>query len=155
MDTQKYNFLYCPKLVLFSADWLSILLAKRVGEADYDGTWSFVGGKLETTDGNIESGIAREKNEEIGTAAKVDICFTHVSPLLFTKKDGSQMIVAHYIAHHLGGDVVVNPAEYSEFKWVPIKELADMSPVIENIPLLVSWSQKVLPSLSMTDFTEI
>jgi len=43
---------------------MAVLLAKRAGEADYDGTWSFIGGKMETTDATLVAGMQREKNEE-------------------------------------------------------------------------------------------
>lgn len=38
-----------------------VLLAKRRGEADYDGVFSFIGGKLESTDGGLVQGLRREK----------------------------------------------------------------------------------------------
>lgn len=41
-------------------------MAKRKGKNDYDGTYSFVGGKMETSDNGILEGLKREKNEEIG-----------------------------------------------------------------------------------------
>ncbi|MGW5517148.1 NUDIX domain-containing protein [Nocardia africana] len=48
----------------------SVLLARRKGEADYDGVYSLIGGKIETTDSSILDAIRREKNEGIGNAAK-------------------------------------------------------------------------------------
>ena len=59
-------FQYCQKLVVLSTDKQSVLLAQRKGEADYDGVFSFIGGKLETTDESLLAGMRREKNEEIG-----------------------------------------------------------------------------------------
>jgi hypothetical protein len=49
MDTTLFQ--YCQKLIILSADKTKVLLAKRKGEADYDGIYSFIGGKMETTDG--------------------------------------------------------------------------------------------------------
>ena len=43
-------FQYCQKLIVLSEDKTQVLLAKRKGEADYDGVYSFIGGKMETTD---------------------------------------------------------------------------------------------------------
>ena len=41
-----YNFQYCQKIVVLSKDKNKVLLCKRKGEADYDGTFSFIGGIL-------------------------------------------------------------------------------------------------------------
>ena len=42
-------FQYCQKLIILSADKSQVLLTKRKGEADYDGVYSFIGGKMENT----------------------------------------------------------------------------------------------------------
>ena len=70
---EKYNFQYCQKIVVFSKEVDKVLLCKRKGEADFDGTFSFIGGKMETTDGAILEGLRREKNEEVGEGFKVCI----------------------------------------------------------------------------------
>jgi glycine/serine hydroxymethyltransferase len=62
MSKPEWLFQYCPKLVLFSSDWEKVLLARRHSEADYDGTFSFTGGKIETTDKSIQAGITVNKN---------------------------------------------------------------------------------------------
>ena len=74
MDTTLFQ--YCQKIVLFSQDGSAVLLARRRGEADYDGVFSFIGGKLESTDGGLVNGLRREKNEEIGSAAKIAVVTT-------------------------------------------------------------------------------
>ena len=52
-------FQYIQKLVVLSSDRQSVLVAKRKGEADYDGTFSFIGGKMETTDESLIAGMKR------------------------------------------------------------------------------------------------
>ena len=69
MDTTLFQ--YCQKIVIFSKDGTSVLLAKRRGEADYDGVFSFIGGKLESTDGGLVQGLQREKDEEIGPMIEI------------------------------------------------------------------------------------
>ena len=63
---EQYNFQYCQKIVVLSKDRTKVLLCKRKGEADYDGIFSFIGGKMETTDISIIEGLKREKDEETG-----------------------------------------------------------------------------------------
>ena len=53
----KYAFANCQKIVLFRNDNKEVLLARRRGENDYDGIYSFVGGKMETTDSGIVEGL--------------------------------------------------------------------------------------------------
>ena len=71
MDTSLFH--YCQKIVIFSEDLQSVLLCKRKDEKDFDGIFSFIGGKMETTDKDILEGLKREKEEEIGANAKIKI----------------------------------------------------------------------------------
>jgi NADH pyrophosphatase NudC (nudix superfamily) len=140
MDKTQFLFQYCPKLIVFSEDWQSVLLARRYGEADYDGTFSFIGGKMETTDESIEAALKREKTEEIGVGAQVTVYTGASRNLLFRKKDGTAMIVPHYIASYTGGVISLNKDEYSEYRWVPLTELDGLEPKIANIPEFVQWA---------------
>ncbi len=146
-------FQYCQKLIVLSEDKTKVLLAKRKGEADYDGVYSFIGGKLETTDESILAGMKREKDEEIGRDAKVAILPKETYNLLFRKRDGNSMILPHVAGLFISGDINLNE-EYSDYKWVPIVKLNDFEPKIENIPELTNWALGKLSSPSQ-DFVEI
>ncbi|QJU09114.1 hypothetical protein FBF27_01615 [Candidatus Saccharibacteria bacterium oral taxon 488] len=69
MDT--ILFQYCQKIVLFSQDGSAVLLARRRGEADYDGVFSFIGGKLESTDDGLVNGLRREKMRKLARLLKL------------------------------------------------------------------------------------
>lgn len=153
MNTNLF-FQYCPKLIVFSADASSVLLAKRKGEQDYDGVYSFIGGKIETTDENIIEGIRREKTEEIGSGAKILVAQMPVYNAFFRKKDGSAMILPHHICKYVGGEIKINE-EYSEYKWVSIEDLESFEPKIETITPAVNWALRFLPQLYSDDFVEI
>ena len=146
-----YLFQYCQKLVILSADKTALLLAKRAGEADYDGTWSFIGGKMETTDKTLVAGMQREKNEEIGADAQVQILPTETYNLLFRKKDGNSMVLPHIAGLYLSGNIVLNE-EYSEYRWVPLQELDALEPKIDNIPALTTWALGKLNQAEPADF---
>ncbi len=146
-------FQYCQKLVILSEDKSAVLLAKRKGEADYDGTYSFVGGKMETTDENMVAGMQREKNEEIGVGIKVKVLPYETYNVLFRKKDGNSMVVAHVAGIYVSGDIDLND-EYSEYAWVPITELPTFEPKIVNIPQLTQWAVSKLSEPNQ-DFVEI
>lgn len=149
-------FQYCPKIVLLSEDKTNVLLARRKGEEDYDGTFSFIGGKTETTDESLIAGLKREKDEEIGEAAHVSICasFSCYSEL-FRKKDGNTMVLPHHVAIFKGGNIVLNSNEYAAFEWVPVDTLEAFEPKIENIPTAVGRALKLLSILHDQDFVKI
>jgi len=136
---QQFLFQYCQKLIVLSADRRSVLLAKRKGEADYDGTYSFIGGKMETTDESILAGMKREKDEEIGEGVTIRVLPTETYNLLFRKKDGNSMILPHIASVYVSGDIQLND-EYSDYAWVPLAELDSFEPKIANIPQLTRWA---------------
>ena len=113
---EKYNFQYCQKIIILSKDRTKVLLCKRNGEADYDGVFSFIGGKMETTDESIVKGIEREKNEEVGKDFKINLYKKFSLNMLFRKKDGNAMVLPHYLAIYESGEVDLNKDEYSEYK---------------------------------------
>jgi hypothetical protein len=108
---------------------------------------------METSDESIVAGLRREKNEEIGEAAQVEVCLQDTRNLLFRKKDGSAMILPHHVARYLEGDIKLNAGEYSEYRWVPLDELKAFQPKIENIPAMASWALAFKGKLSASDFT--
>lgn len=147
-------FQYCQKLIILSADKKSVLLAKRKDEADYNGVFSFIGGKMETTDANIVDGMKREKNEEIGTDAKVKILPNETYNIFFRKKDGNSMILPHIAGQFISGKITINE-EYSEYKWVPLIELTTFEPKINNIPEFTNWALAKLDTADSDQFVEI
>lgn len=146
-------FQYCQKLIVLSEDKTKVLLAKRKGEADYDGVYSFIGGKMETTDETILSGMKREKDEEIGVNARVNVLPHETYNLLFRKKDGNTMILPHIAGVYTSGDIDLNE-EYSDYQWVPVANLSQFEPKIENIPELTQWAVHKLAEPNL-DFVEI
>lgn len=153
---EKYYFLYCQKIVVFSADESSVLLCKRKSEQDYDGMFSFIGGKMEVTDKTFIDGLKREKNEEVGEGFKIKICTTYntTTDVLFKKKDGSVMVLPHYYAVHVKGEIELGE-EYSEYRWVKLDELKDFEPKIPNIPEAVEKMQRVKKCLHSDEFVVI
>ncbi len=132
-ETNKFKFQYCQKIVIFSKDFKKVLLCKRKGEADYDGVYSFVGGKMEVSDKDLISGLKREKDEELGEDFKIQLYTLFSTNLNFRKKSGDHMVLPHYLARHLKGDIKLSK-EYSEYKWVKLEEIEDFEPKIDNIP---------------------
>ena len=147
---EKYNFQYCQKIVVYSKDMDSVLLCKRKGEADYDGDFSFIGGKMETTDQNIIEGLKREKSEEVGEDFKVKIYLDFTSSVSFVKKDGSAMILPHYFSVYESGQIKLSD-EYSEYKWVPIKEIGSFEPKIFTIPQILAKFEILKEIISKTE----
>lgn len=150
----KYSFQYCQKIVVFSEDNSKVLLARRKGEADFDSVYSFIGGKMETTDENMVEGMRREKNEEVGKDFVIRLNKTFNLAIYFIKKDGNKMILPHYYSQYLRGDVNLNE-EYSDYKWVSISELDRFQPIVPNIPETVKKLHRLIPTMEEDDFVEI
>lgn len=150
-----YSFQYCQKIILFNSEQTAVLLARRKGELDYDGIYSFIGGKLETADGGIIAGLKREKDEEIGEGVRVRVCpFFSCYNAYFIKQDGSAMILPHYYAVHQAGDIIINE-EYDDYKWVNIDGLSVFKPKIETIEEAVKWALRMKAILTKDDFIDI
>lgn len=130
---ENLNFQYCQKIVVFSQDEQSVLLCKRKGEADFDGVFSFIWGKMERSDGAIIEWLRREKNEEVGEDFKIKIFPAFSTNEFFFKKDGHAMVLPHYYAIHEGGAITLNE-EYSEYQRVALTDIRDFGPKIETIP---------------------
>ncbi len=150
----KYCFQLCQKLVVFSADLSAVLLCRRKDEDDYDGVFSFVGGKMEATDDTLLEALRREKDEEVGEEFKLKVAMVFTANRFFSKKDGAKMILPHYFAMHVKGPVVLS-AEYSEYKWVKLKDLDNFEPKISNISGIVQEMLRLVESLGEDDFEYI
>lgn len=147
----KYLFQNCQKIVVFKDNNTKVLLAKRRGENDFDGVYSFIGGKMEITDKSITEGIQREKNEEVGTNFKIKLYPTFNSMAYFVKKDGSYMVLPHYYAQFLNGEIKLSD-EYADFKWIPINELNNFEPKIPNIFPIVQELLKLTSIIKDNDY---
>jgi 8-oxo-dGTP pyrophosphatase MutT (NUDIX family) len=144
-------FQYCPKIVVLSEDGTSVLLAKRQGEADHDGTYSFIGGKAETTDESLVAAMQREKNEEIGEGVRLHLCHAYSYNVLFRKKDGNSMVLPHHLAYYIDGEITLSD-EYSGYQWVKLTDLPIFEPKIPNILEMVAKLQQIIPALADTDW---
>ncbi len=147
-------FQYCQKIVLFRNGNQEVLLARRKGENDFDGVYSFIGGKLETSDGGFLEGLHREKDEEIGHSVRVRIALDFSYNLYFVKNSGHHMILPHFYAEYLGGEIVLNN-EYDDYKWVKISELKEFEPKIKNIPDVVSRLIELNEKYELKEFAPV
>ena len=136
-------FIYNQKLVILSKDFKNVLLAKRQGEADYDQTYTYIGGKMETTDESLLAGMKREKDEEIGSDNIIEIMPNEAYMVLFKKSNGDMVIIPHIPAVFKSGEIVLSD-EYSDYKWVPLTELNNFQPIVSNIPEITQWAKAKL-----------
>ena len=144
-------FQYCQKIVVFSKDRKSVLLCKRKGENDYDGVFSFIGGKMEMSDGSLLKGMQREKNEEVGKKFILQVYSNYSVNHYFQKKDGNCMVLPHYYAVYVKGEIELNE-EYSTYAWVPITKLKKFEPKIPTIVPVVMELKKLEQIMKKKDF---
>ena len=107
-NMNKYNFQYCQKIVVFSKDLNSVLLCKRKQEKDFNEIYNFIGGKMEISDKDIIMAIKREKDEEVGLGFKIELYPELSKNIYYKKKTGDFMILPHYYARHIDGEVKIN-----------------------------------------------
>ena len=147
-------FQYCQKIVVFSKDRKKVLLCKRKGENEYDGIFSFIGGKMETRDSDLLKGLQREKNEEVGKNFMIKL-YPHFSTNhYFRKKDGNCMVLPHYYAVHVKGEIKLNE-EYSEYAWVPLNSLKKFEPKIHTIVPVVHELKRLEKIMKKKEFVVI
>lgn len=94
-----------------------MLALRRSANQHGAGEWSVITGALEPTEQPIEA-IAREIDEETGLVVQLD-----PAPVTAYLGDlrGTGMVVVVYQAHHLGGEVTLNP-ENDAFTWLTPQE---------------------------------
>lgn len=147
-------FQFCQKIVLFSEDEKKVLLCKRFNEKDYDGIYSFIGGKMETTDKSFIEGLKREKNEEIGSGCNIIIYPQLSTQEYFQKNNGLYSILPHYYAIYKNGVINLNN-EYSDYKWININKLKEFEPKIKSIERVVSDMVKIKDTIKKFSPIEI
>ena len=64
------------------------------------------------------------------------------------------MILPHYYARHLGGEIKLNE-EYSDFQWVAVKDLKTFEPKIPTIPDMVDRILKLVRLISPEELVQI
>lgn len=152
--SSKYLFQYCQKLVILSNDKHAVLLARRDNETEFDGVFSFIGGKMEITDSSLIDGMKREKDEEIGQDVVVKILPNETFNKYFVKKDGSCMVLPHIPGYFKSGEIKLSK-EYSELKWVPLADLEHFEPKIDGINEIALWAATKVYVANESEFEEI
>ena len=142
------------RMMVFDEKLENVLLAKRKGEQDYDGVYSFIGGKMETTDGSFVKGLIREKTEEVGADVRLSVYTGYTINELFSKKDGNAMVLPHYLAIFKGGDIKLNE-EYSDYKWVKVSDIESFEPVIDTVPPMVERFHELAQALYEDQYTDV
>ena len=109
---------------------------------------------MEVTDKDIIEGIKREKNEEVGEGFRIKIYPIYNVLKYFEKKDGNKMILPHFYARYVKGEVNLN-SEYSDIKWVSLTDLKSFEPKIPSVLDVVERLLKIIPLVDEKDLIEI
>ena len=73
---------------------------------------------------------------------------------IFKKNNGNILVLPHYFAKHIGGDILLNE-EYSEHKWVSVEGLESFEPKIPDIPRAVKQLLKIRKVMDDSEFVEL
>ncbi|MEM7705744.1 MAG: NUDIX hydrolase [Pseudomonadota bacterium] len=136
MSSNALQSIICPKLCLLNPASKEFLLCKRKGEADFDRTYSFPGGKTELSDESIEAGIQRELAEELGSVFAYELSSQLCFLVEYVRSDSKHMTLPHFFGvaskeQHID----LNAEEYNDYAWTRIEDMAKIS-VIKNVPMI-------------------
>lgn len=100
-----------------------VLVAKRPFDDDYmPGYWDIPGGTVKFQE-NIVDALNREIAEETGLIVSVGrILFCHDFP---SGPERHQFQIV-YECDYIDGEVVLNPEDHEEFKWIELSETEDL-----------------------------
>ncbi len=109
-----------------------LITRRTMNKKRFPGMWTVPGGKLETNDyidlpkdttdywyNVLEKVLRREVKEEVG----LDITnITYVTSLATVHGDGNPSLVISCLADYQSGEVMLQPEETDEYKWVTLEE---------------------------------
>lgn len=100
-----------------------VLLTRRA-IAPFRDLWVMPGGKIDLGEPMIRA-LHREVREEVGIDVAVEgliDVFEHLTP----GPENDHFVILYYRCHPLSRDVVINPAEVTEARWVPRAEMGSV-----------------------------
>ena len=107
--------LHCVCWLLINAN-NELLIAKRSDQDDsFGGYWSIPGGTLDDGE-NVEEGLSREIQEELW----VSMTNAHFFRSYRYSPNTSVEIEADYFIWNIDGEIILQEAELSEYRWVDI-----------------------------------
>jgi 8-oxo-dGTP diphosphatase len=111
-----------PSVVAVIVDDAENVVLTRRSIPPFRGLWVMPGGKIDLGE-SIARAVAREVREEIGMEVRVDglvDVFEHLTP----GPDNDHFVILYYRCQPSTRELVPNPAEVAEARWVPRAELA-------------------------------
>lgn len=111
-----------PSVVAVIVDDAENVVLTRRSIPPFRGLWVMPGGKIDLGE-SIARAVAREVREEVGMEVRVDglvDVFEHLTP----GPDNDHFVILYYRCHPSTRELVPNPAEVAEARWVPRAELA-------------------------------
>lgn len=127
---------------------------KATGKRHLIPVFTFIGGRIEHKDKGYVDGIKREKNEEVGNDCEIKLFTTFTINNEYIKKDGSRMILPHFLAIYIKGNIILS-SEYSQFEWVEIDKLDEFEPKYKNIPFVIDKMLENIKWLEKDDYVII
>jgi len=135
-------------ILMFSRSTNKFMVLKRSGWVKEPGTWGIAGGALEVDeDGKLtetpEEGARREAREELGLSGGINL----VPAYVFTSPRGSFKYYNFIGVVEDEFEPVLEDGENTDFKWVTLKELRDLSGKHFGLKALVANSGDLLETL--------
>lgn len=130
------------KALIRNEDKFLILKTKDSDQDNLLVGWETPGGRLDDAE-EIMNGLNREIKEETGL--KVDVLFPFNAYTGSSKLDDA-IIGINYLAEYKGGEVIIDPEEHSQYKWVAIREIRSVKDSV-GLQLEIDAYEKFLSNL--------
>jgi len=116
------------------------LITLRASDKNYMANfWDIPGGTIEFSE-KIYDALNREIKEETGLTVKIGdflYCYDYISETI----PGRHQFQMVFNCEYLSGEVILNPKEHQEYRWVTLEEMAGL-PKIVFLEKLVEYLQK-------------
>jgi len=120
---------------IIKKDGKYLVIKRSMTKKKFPGVWTVPGGGLERSDyadlpkdtknawyGVLETAVRREVREEVG----LEIDNVRYVTDLVTLDFGTPLLVVSLSADYVSGEVVLEPGEADEFRWVTLEEAKDL-----------------------------
>lgn len=161
LDSAKEDklFYFIANVVVYrEEDGRCLILKRHEREAAHPGKYAVPGGKLEWSqldldnpsrlngdvldfEDAVEDVLEREAREEAGIEIERDLHY--INSVAFVRPDGIPSVLVKFAARYMGGDVVLEEGDFTDYVWVNADEVRNY-PCIDGVPEEIAQTVEIL-----------
>lgn len=161
LDSAKEDklFYFIANVVVYrEEDGRCLILKRHERETAHPGKYAVPGGKLEwgqldldsptrlngdvlDFEDAVEDVLEREAREEAGIEIERDLHY--INSVAFVRPDGIPSVLVKFAACYMGGDVVLEEGDFTDYAWVNAEEVLNY-PCIDGVPEEIAQTVEIL-----------